>query len=729
MSNINQLLVNSKDTIINEGFFSFAKKTGSYISTHIGNGSAKGNVISEVKDVLFINGCTLPHPSRYRVSHQREQIEANGYTTDEVFYENLTLEMQKYYRAFVFYRCPVTDVIKDFIKKAKYNNKAVFYDIDDLVFDKKYTSTIEYVNNMSEEDKKLYYDGVRRMGETLDLCDYAITTTEELAKELKPHVKEVYVNRNAASERMCELSQNAMTNKQPDESRIYLGYLSGSITHNPDFELIVSPIERIMEKYDNVYLKIIGLLDIPEQLNKYKDRIITAPFTDWEKLPSIISTMDVNLAPLEDSLFNKAKSENKWMEAGLVKVPTVASNIGAFKVINSGVDGFLVDNDNEQWFNALDNLIADRNKRVQIGQKANDRVMKEYVTTYSGYRLTKFIKEHLNKSIAFILPTTNISGGVNVVIKHANILRDNGYDVFIINNDNDTEDISNSDGVINVVAEEVSHINCHLDKVVATLWSTLYTALTYTMVDKVAYLVQNYETNFYYYGHDFKRKANATYSMDKVEYLTISKWCKQWLEDDFERECQYAPNGIKLDNFPITERDFSGKIRILVEGNSDDYYKNVDESFRIIKKLDKEKYEVYYLSYQGEPKKWYYVDKFLNKVPYDEVGKIYNSADILIKSSILESFSYPPLEMMATGGIAIVAPNSGNAEYLKDGSNCLLYNPGDIDDAVEKVEIVSRDAKLREKLIKGGLETARERSWSNIEKEILELYNMGEADK
>ena len=36
------------------------------------------------KDVLFINGCPkdlLPHPPRYRVTHQMEQLQSNGYKT------------------------------------------------------------------------------------------------------------------------------------------------------------------------------------------------------------------------------------------------------------------------------------------------------------------------------------------------------------------------------------------------------------------------------------------------------------------------------------------------------------------------------------------------------------------------------------------------------------------------------------------------------------------------
>ena len=59
---------------------------------------------------------------------------------------------------------------------------------------------------------------------------------------------------------------------------------------------------------------------------------------------NLLHQLDINLAPLEESLFNEAKSENKWMEAALVKVPTIASNVGAFKVINNNEDGILVNN-------------------------------------------------------------------------------------------------------------------------------------------------------------------------------------------------------------------------------------------------------------------------------------------------------------------------------------------------------------------------------------------------
>ena len=77
---------------------------------------------------------------------------------------------------------------------------------------------------------------------------------------------------------------------------------------------------------------------------------------------------------------------------------------------------------------------------------------------------------------------------------------------------------------------------------------------------------------------------------------------------------------------------------------------------------------------------------------------------------------------MATGGIAVVAPNGGNKEYLRDEENCLLYELGNVDKAAQQIERISTDAELRNKLVEGGLKSAREREWSKIEQDIVDMY-------
>lgn len=112
-------------TIQEDGIGGCVKKTNGYIKKQI---KKRRRVEKVYKDVLFISGCNenLPHPWRYRVKHQREQLEAMNYTTDEVYFTELELDIIRYYRSFVFFRCPETETIKGFVALAKCLNKTVY---------------------------------------------------------------------------------------------------------------------------------------------------------------------------------------------------------------------------------------------------------------------------------------------------------------------------------------------------------------------------------------------------------------------------------------------------------------------------------------------------------------------------------------------------------------------------------------------------------------------------
>lgn len=755
MGSIKTLVKKSHQTLRDEGAEIFLKKASLYTRSYVKRFGKNKETNSETYvDVLFINGCTLPHPPRYRVSHQIEQLLAGNVVSNEVYYENLTLDMVKYARVFVFFRCPFTDIIGEFIHIAKQHNKQVVFDVDDLVIDMKYTDNIKYVAQMLPADKKIYDDGVKRICQTLKLCDMAITTTERLADELRNYIPKVYINRNVASEHMVELSNMAIYkrdiypyekegshkhklsakmekqarrdfNKRKD-SFFRLGYFSGSITHNDDFLLILPVVKRLMTEYPELELHVVGELDIPKELADYSDRIIANPFVEWTKLPDLIASVDVNLAPLENTIFNEAKSENKWVEAALVKVPTVASNVGAFKrMIDNGVTGFLCDNEDE-WYYVIKQLIENSDTGKKIAEQAYTFVQTNCTTLYTGYKFASLIKSIMTTNIAFVLPTLSLSGGNLVVKKHISMLKKRGYDVLLISEgiEKDTT-IKYDDVEIPTLIKSRTSIHGSFDKVVATLWSTLDFLALYPNIAKRYYLVQNYETNFYQPGEFLRLRANQTYNACfDLNYITISRWCENWLRDNYGKESKYARNGIDTKRFSAHKRTLENKIRILVEGNSDDFYKNVDESFAIIDYLDPDEYEVWYMSYQGEPKKNYRVDKFLHRVPYEKVPEVYAQCDILIKSSLLESFSYPPLEMMATGGYVVVAPNEGNVEYLVDGENCLFYNHDDLQTAVDCIKRIRKDKQLQERLYTYGIKTASDRDWSKLTEEIFDLYDV-----
>ena len=301
-----------------------------------------------IGDVLYVNGCDpniLPHPYRYRVLHQIEQLTAGFLEAHEIYYLNLNPLFITDFRVIIFYRCPWTENIGKAISLAKALNKKVFFDIDDLVIDTKYTDLVPYIQTISSSQKLLYDEGVNRMRKTLELCQGAITTTEVLANELKNYVSEVFINRNVASEEMFKLSKYALKKKikKKNKNEITIGYFSGSISHTNDIEMIIPALNKILQEFKNVKLLFIGEIEIHNKFINFFSKIKKKQFVNWKNLPKLISKVDINIAPIKDNIFNKAKSENKWIEAALVKVPTVASNIGSFKqIIKMGKLGFFV---------------------------------------------------------------------------------------------------------------------------------------------------------------------------------------------------------------------------------------------------------------------------------------------------------------------------------------------------------------------------------------------------
>ena len=748
-------------TVKEEGFYNVPKKVSHVLSIHRPRLDFRSRHDNSFFDVIFINGCdySVPHPIRYRVDHQIEELEAAGLTVQKVNAWDMKTDILRHARTFIIFRCPLSDEVESLIIQAKKLNKRVIYDIDDLVIDTAYTDSIPFVKAMTAHDKSCYDDGVRRMGETLKLCDCAITTTEGMADELKKYVPRVYINRNVASELMIDYSNIAIyrrdvlpslqsssvlpedrvpykraierRDKKQKTQEIRIGYFSGSITHNADFNFVLPALSKVMKTHRNVTLMVGGELDVPDALMPFSDRIVTFPFCDWRRLPNYIASCDINIAPLENTLFNRAKSENKWIEASLVKVPTVASNVGAFKkMIQDGVTGFLCD-DCEDWCAVLERLIIDSGLRKSVGESSY-LFCHEHCTTVSAAKTIRdiIVKEQF-PNLGMVMPSVNTSGGVLVALRHLCILQDAGVDVLILNTDDSTEwleVIGHRIPVLNRVVPSGKLDKCPLsgaiDTAVATLWDTLDFVKRYPRIGKKKYLVQNLETDFYLPGDRLRLQANATYLNNDIDYLTISPWCEEWLLDRFGQNCKSVPNGLDLASFPHSKRDFSlPKIRILIEGDCGSEYKNVDEAFRVVERLDSERFEIWYMNYTGKKKSWYRIDNFLGKVPHDQISDIYNQCHILLKTSILESFSYPPLEMMATGGYVVAVPNGGNAEFLRDGSNCLLYSRGDIEAAVSCVNRIVNDDRLRETLYDEGLKTAEERDWSKLTDKVVSLYD------
>jgi glycosyltransferase involved in cell wall biosynthesis len=91
----------------------------------------------------------------------------------------------------------------------------------------------------------------------------------------------------------------------------------------------------------------------------------------------------------------------------------------------------------------------------------------------------------------------------------------------------------------------------------------------------------------------------------------------------------------------------------------------------------------------------------------DELAEVYAAADaVLFPVQWAEPWGLVPLEAMSVGRPVIATGTGGSGEYLRDGENCLLFEPRDDPAALAgAVRALAADASLRTRLREGGVGT------------------------
>ena len=507
--------------------------------------------------VLYITGAPDLPSNRYRVYNFEEylsdfEIETNHINQFEIsdkLDEILTFDL------IVMFRVAMDENLTRLIDICRKLNIPTIFDVDDYVFEPK-IATVEYIDGirfLPKEELSLYFEGVKRYRKTLLSCDYFTTTTEYLAERSKELGKKAFVLRNGLNKEIVEISKRVKESYKKEDNFIKIGYFSGTKTHQKDFAVVVGGIRRILSEYNNVKLLIGGYLDLKEfpELDKFKDRIETLPWVPWQKLPFNIIKADINIVPLEvGNPFSEAKSELKYFEAALLKIPTIASPTDAFKyAIKDGVNGFLAKDENE-WYTKLKNLIENEELRRKIGERAYEHSLGEYsapslskvlLDTYKkilvDYKRSKGISAD-SLSIGIILPPPfSGSGGHMRVFEIGKILSDMGHKVKVYITD--SQDFMNSREIEKFIRRNFIDPNFKVvlgvdkitscDVLIATHWSTAYIVHRYRgRAAKTFHFVQDYEPYFYSMSEDYIN-ADLSYGLADV-IITYGKWCYELLK-------------------------------------------------------------------------------------------------------------------------------------------------------------------------------------------------------
>lgn len=340
----------------------------------------------KIERVAIIGDHSLPQCLRYRIEQKLEQFAAAGISAESFrFMDDIDVLASRIleFDAIIFFRVPGWNETQELIATARQLGITTFYEIDDLIFDiANYPEAFEsYGNYITRKEYGSLMSGAPIFRAAMGACDFGIASTAPLARHMEDIVRtgKVFVHRNALG-RVHVMAIERTKKKRPCRV-VKLFFGSGTKAHKGDFEELLAPaLFKIFEKYgSSVALSLTGFQQLPPILARFA-KLVTCRSPEWDitKYWSTLAEHDVNLAVLARSEATDVKSEIKWLEAGMFGIPSVVSRTANYAgIIENGVNGFLADTPDE-WFHALDRLVASRDLRREVGAAAKAAVESNY---------------------------------------------------------------------------------------------------------------------------------------------------------------------------------------------------------------------------------------------------------------------------------------------------------------------------------------------------------------
>jgi len=114
--------------------------------------------------------------------------------------------------------------------------------------------------------------------------------------------------------------------------------------------------------------------------------------------------------------------------------------------------------------------------------------------------------------------------------------------------------------------------------------------------------------------------------------------------------------------------------------------------------------------------------RYVGLVPYDQLEKSYQYADIFVLTSLSEGMPSVILEAMGCGLPVIASDVGGNNEIVHDGENGYLIKGDDVDLLAQRMAQLINDTQLRSRMGKKSRQLAMRYDWNNIMEEYNRLY-------
>lgn len=238
-------------------------------------------------------------------------------------------------------------------------------------------------------------------------ADLVTVSTDFLAEEYKSVTDKVVTLGN------CIDPMDWSNPKRNETDEIRIGIV-GSVASNQDYQIIIPLLDKLKE---NPKVKIC-LFALPKKsegtkwaVEMYKPEfefwdkynVEWTPFCQVEDYMDILNNLklDIMLIPRADNYFNRAKSNVKFLEASMCAVPVIAQGfpdgLSPYQVNPEDTKHLIIANNEQEWIDATIDLIDNKDKRREMGDKAREYVINNYNIAKNAHKWDDAYKKVWNE--------------------------------------------------------------------------------------------------------------------------------------------------------------------------------------------------------------------------------------------------------------------------------------------------------------------------------------------